>query len=101
MQTTGSKRFTMLEGDYQVDLEYNKDFVILHLPKVDKFSKEVLQDMQHKLDDWYQFFKTAGYSAIYAAFDPSNHRIARLLLKLDFVYQGNADGMHVYKYGGY
>jgi hypothetical protein len=101
VQTIGSKRITVFDGDYRVDLEYNKDFVILHLPHVHKFSKQMFQDMQFKLDDWYQFFKTAGYDAIYAAVDPDNLRIAKLLLRLDFIYQGKADGLHVYKYGGY
>ena len=97
-----SKRITIYENlDYQLDLEYNKDYAILHLPQVSKFSKDVYLHMTCKLDDLYNLFKTMGHEYLWAAADPNNQKVNRLLVKLGFKYAGSADGMSVYNYGGY
>lgn len=95
-----SKSLTLFETEnYSVRLEYNDDYVIIHLPRVDKFNKEVFVDMKYKLEDWHQFFTTAGYAGIFAAVDPANQKIQRLLVRLGFQLKGFADNMNVYFYG--
>lgn len=101
MSIPTSKSMTIYEGeDYAIRLEYNKQYVIFHLPYVHKMSKEVFQDMQFRLGDWHTFFSNLDYNGIWAAVDPDNDKINKLLSKLEFVFQGQADGMSVYRYGG-
>lgn len=95
-----SKSFTIVETlDYGIRLEYSKDYVIIHLPYVNKFNKGVLIDMQYRLEDWYDFFTTAGYKGIYAAVDPTDIKVKKLIKKLGFKYKGFAEDMQVYFYG--
>ena len=95
-----SKSLNVVETkDYSIRLEYNEDYVILHLPSIDKMSKEVFIDMKYRLEDWYDFFTTAGYAGIFAAVDPENQKIQKLLKMLGFKLKGFADNMLVYFYG--
>lgn len=97
---SASKSFTAIDTkDYSIRLEYNESFVILHLPNIDKMDKGVFLDMKFRLEDWYEFFKTAGYAGIFAAVDPDNQKIQKLLKMLDFKLKGFADNMNVYFYG--
>ncbi len=93
-----SDSMILFEGKYSVRLEYSKDFLIVHLPYCNKFSKEVFQDMQFRLDDWDRFAKVLGFNGIYAAIDPDNYKMKRLLGMLEFKYQGHSDKMDVYRY---
>lgn len=96
----GSKSFTLFEtSDYGVRLEYNKDFVIVHLPYTNKMNAKVFRDMEVKLEEWYEFFTTTGYQGIWAAIDPNDAKIRRLVAMLKFNYIGTSDNMLVYKYG--
>ncbi len=95
-----SKSLVAIETPYYtIRLEYNEDYVILHLPTVDKMSKEVFMDMQYRLEDWNKFFTTAGYIGIFVAVDPNNLKIKRLIKMLNFRYKGFADNMEVHFYG--
>lgn len=95
-----SKSFTAIETkDYTIRLEYSSDYVILHLPYIDKMDKGVFLDMKFRLEDWYQFFTTAGYAGIFAAVDPNDEKIQKLLTMLGFKLKGFADNMNVYFYG--
>ena len=94
-----SKSITLFETkDYSVRLEYNKNYVIIHLPHIYKMTKEVFQDMQFRLDDWYTFFATMGHTSIWAAIAPDNKKMERLLSMLEFKFIGTADGMSVFEY---
>lgn len=96
----GSKSFTLFETkDYGVRLEYNEDFVIVHLPYSNNMNSKVFRDMEVKLEEWYQFITTAGYKGIWAAIPPEDTKIRRLVALLKFNYVGQSDGMLVYKYG--
>jgi hypothetical protein len=95
-----SKSFTLIETkDYTIRLEYNEDYVILHLPDIVKMNKGVFLDMKFRLEDWHKFFTTAGYAGIFAAVDPNNLKICKLLKMLEFKKKGHADNMDVYFYG--
>lgn len=94
-----SKSFTFLETkNYTIRLEYNEEYVIVHLPDI-KMTKDTFVDMKFRLEDWYKFFRTAGYKGVFAAVDPANLKIVRLLKMLDFEKKGHADKMDVYFYG--
>ena len=95
-----SKSMPLVETpDYSIRLEYNDDYVIIHLPYVNKMTKGVFVDMKYRLEDWHDFFTTAGYSGIFAAVDPENNKIKKLIEKLGFRFKGSADNMQVYYYG--
>ncbi len=95
-----SKSFTFIETkDYTIRLEYNEKFVIVHLPYIEKMDKGVFIDMKYRLEDWYEFMTTAGYQGVYAAVDPNDSKIIRLIEMLGFRYKGSADNMSVYFYG--
>lgn len=95
-----SKSFTFIETkNYTIRLEYNEDYVIVHLPDIEKMTKEVFIDMKLRLEDWHTFMTTAGYAGIFAAVDPNNLKICKLLQMLNFNKKGHADNMDVYFYG--
>lgn len=97
---SASKSFTCLETkDYTIRLEYNSEYVIIHLPYIGKMDKGVFLDMKCRLEDWYEFFTTAGFKGIFAAVDPNDEKIKKLLNMLGFKYKGCADNMYVYFYG--
>lgn len=101
MRTNASKRLKGIRAScFSVDLEYSQDYIIIHLPEIDKFDKGVYFEMLYLLEDWWAFFQTAGYNKIYAAVDPNNRKINRLLRKLNFKAVGTADGMRVWSYTG-
>lgn len=96
-----SKRITLLTKEkYRVDLEYNEDFAILHLPTVDKFTKDVYLDMKFTVEDISEFLTTAGYPAMWIAISPYDKVIKKFVGRLGFVYKGTAEDMDVYIYEG-
>lgn len=93
--TQGTKRMTLVrKEDYEVDVEYNEDFFILHIPVVKKFSKTIYLDMEETLDDISTFAKVMGYPAVFAA--TLDDKTEKLVKKLGMVFQGSADGFNVY-----
>ena len=102
MQTNASKR---LKGIYHgstfvVDVEYSKDYVILHLPVVTKFTKGVYFELLDMMDELWDFFSTIGYDKIYAAVDQNDRKINRLVRKLGFKATGSAHNLVVWSYTG-
>ena len=101
MSTNASKRLKGFRGStFSVDIEYNKEYVILHLPTVDKFTKSTFFEMQTLLTDWWEFFSTLGYVEIHAAVGCSNKKINRLLRKLNFRLLGSSNNMNIWSYKG-
>lgn len=101
MSTNASNRLKGIKGStFSVDLEYNKNYIIIHLPAIDKFTKATLFEMQYLLDDWWSFFKTVGYTEIHAAVDPNNRSINRLLRHIQFRQIGSSNGMNIWSYRG-
>lgn len=96
-----SKSFNLpVKEGYEVRVEYNEDFVILHLPSVDKFTVAVYRDMVCRLDDFWQFSRTVGYKAIFAAVPPADKKINKLLDNLGFKFINYGEGRKVYIYNG-
>lgn len=101
MQTIGSKSLNGIQGStFSIRLEYNKDYVVVHLPYVEKFTLGTYKEMQILLEDWLEFFKSVGYDGIYAAAETHNEKIIRLINRLGFKFVGNGSGVKVYKFTG-
>jgi hypothetical protein len=99
MQSTrGSKDLIVQSDGYVFRLEYNEDYVIVHLRHIDKFTKEVFQDMLIQLEDWSTFLKAMGHTYVWAAVPPDNIKIKRLLHGLKFQYVAKQDDLSVYRY---
>ena len=93
-----SKNLDGIKGScFSIRLEYNEEFIILHLPTIDKMTKEVLLEMKTMLSDWWLFVKTMGYKAIFAAVEPK-HKVNKLLQMLNFKYVGEDKGYFVYQF---
>ena len=96
-QTPVSKSLSWIKGScFDIRLEYNKDFMILHLPYIERMTKEVYIEMTFLLEDWWAFFKTVGYTGIHAAIDPNDVKTAKLVKMLKFDYVGTSNGADVY-----
>ena len=100
MTISSTSLFGIKGEDFNIRLEYNKDFIIIHLPYVDKFTKSTYLEMKTLLEDWNTFFKTVGYKETFVAFDPNNQKITKLVRLLNFSYIGNNEGLSIYKYTG-
>ena len=93
-----SERFIVVQKDgYEVELEYNKDFAILHLPYVDKMSKSTYMDMKTSLAGFMNFIKVVGYSSLWAAIKPEDELMTKFVGKMGFEYRGQADNLAVYE----
>ena len=93
-----SKNLDGIKGScFSIRLEYNKELIILHLPTIDKMTKEVLVEMKTMLKDWYEFVKTIGDKSIFVAVKPE-HKINKLIRMLDFKYIGKDEVYFVYQF---
>jgi hypothetical protein len=61
-------------------------------------TKDIFVEMKYMLEDWWGFFNTVGYKAIFAAVDPDDQKINKLLTMLKFEYAGSSEGMSVYQF---
>lgn len=86
--------------NYRVDLEYNKDFAILHLPYVSVFTRNLYAEFFIRIEEILEFMEGLGYNGLFAAVDPDDHKIQKLIDRLGFKYQGKADGLLVYHLKG-
>lgn len=97
-ETLGSKTLLIQRDDYVIRLEYTEDYVIVHLREIDKFSKEVFQDMMIQLEDWSDFLRAMGHTHLWAAVPSDNSKIKRLLGGLKFQFVSHKDDLTVYRY---
>ena len=102
MSTNASKRLKGVRGStFSVDIEYSKEFVIIHLPSATGFTKSTFFEMQDLLDDWWDFFSTVGYVEIHAAVGCTNKKTNKLLRKLNFRLIGSSNNMNIWSYRGH
>ena len=101
MQSTPvSKDLFGIKGScFEIRLEYNENFIIIHLPKIDKMTKGIYLEMVILLKDWWLFFKTAGYKSVFAAVKPDD-KINKLVHMLGFEYVAENEGYLVYQFKG-
>lgn len=86
--------------DYRIDLEYNKDFAILHLPYVHGFNRRLYEEAFVRIEDVLEFMEGLGYNGLFAAVDPDDQKIQKFIDRLGFKYSGKADGLLVYHLKG-
>lgn len=98
VETTGSRNLIVKCEGYTLRFEYNEDYVIVHLRDIDKFTKEVFQDMAIQLEDWSDFLKAMGHAYLWAAVSRDNIKIKRLLGGLKFQFVSHQDDLTVYRY---
>tara|TARA_R110000772_G_scaffold66532_4_gene148150 strand:- start:5123 stop:5428 length:306 start_codon:yes stop_codon:yes gene_type:complete len=93
-----SKSLHGIKGScFSIRLEYNEDFIIVHLPTIDKMTKEVFLEMKRMLSDWFSFLKTVGYKSVFAAIEPE-HKNNKLVRMLNFEYVGKDKEYFVYQF---
>lgn len=97
-ETLRSKRFNLVNlENFEVDLEYNEQYAILHLPRVSKFNKSVYLEMVSKLEEIAEFVKNSGYFGLWLAIRPEDVTLSKLVKKLGFKHLGNAENLAVYQ----
>lgn len=98
-ETLRSKRFNIVNQEhYEVDLEYNEQYAILHLPRVSKFNKTVYIDMADRLEQFAEFVKSSGYFGLWAAIRPEDTTLAKFIKKLGFRHLGNSGMLAIYEW---
>ena len=99
VDVTPASNELFVKGDgFTIRLEYNENFVIVHLFSIDKFTKEVFWSMQTMLYEWADFLKAMGVENLYAAAPIDDIKIKRLLGGLKFKFVGHDKDFTVYKY---
>lgn len=94
--TLSSKNLIIKGEGYTFRFEYNKDYVIVHLRDIEKFTKEVFIDMQIRLDDFGEFVKEVQGGPIWAAVPKDDTKIKRLIGGLGFKFVGHHEDLTVY-----
>lgn len=96
-----SNSYPIYEGeDYKARLEYNREYMIVHLPEVYKFNRDVLAKLVIKLEDLKEFSANLGYPELYAAAPKENTKINKLARRIGFTFLGETDVLLVYHYTG-
>jgi len=99
-ETPASSRIRILDKEhYSVDLEYTKDFAILHLPRVDRFNKSVYLDMKSTIKSIWERVLFHGWTNLWVAVPETDEALGKLVSRLGFVHSGTADNMNVFEYG--
>ena len=96
-KTEQSKRINLIEHEhYSVELEYTDTLAILHLPRVDKFTKTYYLQAKEKLEDITQFLETVGYQGLWVAIYPEDELTNKFVKKLNFEFIGVFETLNVY-----
>lgn len=96
-----SKNFLIYEGvDYEARLEYNREYLILHLPEVKQFNRAILMSMLIRLDDLNDFRIGLGYPELYCAAPEDNVKINKLAKRVGFEFFAKEGDINVYTYKG-
>ena len=99
-RTHDSKDLLVQRNGYIFRLEYSKDYVIVHLRDIEKFTKEVFLDMASQLAVWSDFLKTMGQEFLWAAVPSDNDKMKRLLGGLKFRFVSHSGELSIYRFGG-
>lgn len=93
----GSKRIRLVElAQGSLDIEYTREYVILHLPRVTNFKKSDFLLMKNYLRDLADFIAATGLKGPYAAVN--DDKTEKLAVKLGFTYLGTHGPLKVYTY---
>ena len=93
-----SKSLNGIKGScFDIRLEYNQEYIIVHLPKIDKMTRDIYLEMVFLLEDWWTFFKTVGYKQIHAVVEPHS-KAEKLAKMLKFELLGEHQNTHIMMY---
>lgn len=102
-KTNASKRIALVEKpDYRIDLEYGsvdgKDYAILHLPVVNRFTKSVYLDIKIVVENIWEFLSDIHYKDMFCAILKENEVTKKFASRIGFVYLGDDAEYSVYQY---
>lgn len=91
-----STRISLVENeDFHLELEYNEDYFILHLPRF-KPSKGAVLHLTDKLDELEKMISVTQWNHIWAGVRPDDDKIKKLIRMVGGEYMGTADNIDVY-----
>lgn len=94
-------RLDLIENEsFILELEYNEEFFVLHLPWIKPSSIQAVKDLKAKLVEMKAFANTVGYNELYTAIEPNDTSMEKLMGILKAEYLGTEDGAAVYVYRG-
>ena len=97
---TTSRSLSGIKGScFDIRIEYRDTLLIIHLPYIEKMTRDIFVEMKIMLEDWHQFLQNTQYKTIWAAVSPDDQKIRKLLQMLNFSFKGEAEGMDIYCYG--
>lgn len=85
--------------NYQIDLEYNDQYAILHIPFL-YLTKSVYQELKVRMEQLWEFIETIGYSGLWAAISPEDRKLKKMMDRFQWKYLGSSDGLDIYQYEG-
>jgi len=97
MQVQSKSLYGLRGSNFDIRVEYNSDHVIVHLPYVDKMTRNVFLELSEMLEEWWEFLKTVGYKGIHAVVEP-NSKIEKLARMLKFELLGEYENFHIMIY---
>ena len=97
MQEQSKSLFGIKGDNFDIRLEYNENYIIVHLPTVEKMTRQVYDEMKVLLEDWSKFFKTVGYEGLHAVTEP-NSKAQKLAMMLGFKFLGPYEDMSILIY---
>lgn len=96
-----SKKFTVLEnGEISVILEYNEDWVAVHLGAETEITPKSYKWLKERAAGLNDFVETAGYPPLMAAIPKDSGPFSKFVEKCGFEYKGSHDIYDVYAYTG-
>ena len=98
LETLPSKSINLIQSDnFDIRLEYNKDFLIIHFPRMVKLDRNTLMELKFKLEDYSELFSTLGHEYLWAAVEPDSI-MSKLATNLGFIQAGHHSDMDIYYY---
>ncbi len=93
-----STRFTIVDtDDFQLDVEYNETFLILHLPRL-RPTPGVIKALKVKLEELEEFAYASSWIMLFTAIHPDDKAMRKLMKIIGAEYTGTAEGLDVYRY---
>jgi hypothetical protein len=93
-----SKSLNGVKGScFEIRLEYNPQYMIVHLPVVEKMTRDIFLELKFLLEDWSEFFKMVGYKGIHAVVEPDS-KAEKLAKMLNFELLGDYQSNHILIY---
>lgn len=94
-ETLRSNSFLITTREFfDLRLEYNDQFSLVHLPRIEKVTKGVLLDILFNLQDISKMVKVMGkQQGLYAAIGANDRKMKKLVTMLNFEMLGHDDNL--------